>query len=522
MATAISNSNNLLPNGTKEGKLLHLLSNPLILCQAAPYLSISDILRLSATSRSFHSLVYQTPQVFRRLDLSQVKAAQFEITAIDHGGETWRNVQLDENLTEDEYKPSASKSILPYIQIQLTLLVSFYSGPIRGIFSHLSRRSVLSHVQTLILDGLAVTADLCHELIADPSGSYNVRILSILGTNNLNQHKLCATLKYACRTSRSPGTPRLKALYVMNRRSASRHELLVAPHSGRLPVAGYSQSPPLEDKGLDSLPDGPSPSNWYATHQGGERIFPVKAHIYADWAPTLQACAGIIAFDTVLCTSPRHLNSPVYDVSRAVALSAASGAVPTARALPYAVATHALGGCAACGGAPEGWVVWGTTPEPLQRGGAEEQRMREIEEDSGHRLSWEIGRFPLLLPVPRHSSNIKAAMCPPGQAVNSRTGDHGERQRADAGAGEDDAVGLARFIPRCDQCLAERYCRVCRRWWCETCFPGPVQNHFEGNGPPELVSQEPKKQQRWCKLDRDGRCWERCRSIVKSEDESDD
>jgi hypothetical protein len=82
--------------------LLHLLSNSLILCHTAPYLSVADTLRLSATCRTLRWLVQQSPQVFRRLDLTTVKRAQFDIDGIDHGGNTWRNVQLDENLTEDE------------------------------------------------------------------------------------------------------------------------------------------------------------------------------------------------------------------------------------------------------------------------------------------------------------------------------------------------------------------------------------------------------------------------------------
>jgi hypothetical protein len=82
--------------------LLHLLSNSLILCHAAPYLTITEILRLGATCRTFRFLVLQTPLVFRRLDLCGLKSAQFDMPGIDHGGQTWRNVQMDENLTEDE------------------------------------------------------------------------------------------------------------------------------------------------------------------------------------------------------------------------------------------------------------------------------------------------------------------------------------------------------------------------------------------------------------------------------------
>lgn len=90
------------PPDENQPALLLLLSNPLILCHTTPYLPVADTLSLAATSKAFRYLLYQTPQVFRYLDLSTTKSAQFDIEGIDHGGETWRNVQLDENLTEDE------------------------------------------------------------------------------------------------------------------------------------------------------------------------------------------------------------------------------------------------------------------------------------------------------------------------------------------------------------------------------------------------------------------------------------
>jgi hypothetical protein len=91
-----------LPVEIQHSALLHLLTNSLVLGHTAPYLSCYDVLNLAATSRAFRYLVYHTPQVFRRLDLCSVKTALFDIDGIDHGGETWRNVQLDENVTEDE------------------------------------------------------------------------------------------------------------------------------------------------------------------------------------------------------------------------------------------------------------------------------------------------------------------------------------------------------------------------------------------------------------------------------------
>lgn len=82
--------------------LLQLLSNSLILSQSAPYLPLASLLALGVTSKSFRALIRDSPTVFRYLDLTKVRTAQFEIAAIDHGGEVWRNVQLDENVTEDE------------------------------------------------------------------------------------------------------------------------------------------------------------------------------------------------------------------------------------------------------------------------------------------------------------------------------------------------------------------------------------------------------------------------------------
>lgn len=82
--------------------LLRLLSNPLILLETVQWLPVHSLLDLGATSKSFKQLIFHTPQVFRHLDLSPFKVAKFDTPGIDHGGQTWRNVQMDENLTEDE------------------------------------------------------------------------------------------------------------------------------------------------------------------------------------------------------------------------------------------------------------------------------------------------------------------------------------------------------------------------------------------------------------------------------------
>lgn len=109
----------MLPDEIQETAILSLLSNPLLLCHTVDFLPVSATLNLAATSREIRTLIYHTPSVFRRLDLSLVKSAQFDIDPIDQGGETWRNAQVDENVTEDEYVSHSSTVLLRFIHADL-------------------------------------------------------------------------------------------------------------------------------------------------------------------------------------------------------------------------------------------------------------------------------------------------------------------------------------------------------------------------------------------------------------------
>jgi hypothetical protein len=60
-----------------------------------------------------------------------------------------------------------------------------------------------------------------------------------------------------------------------------------------------------------------------------------------------------------------------------------------------------------------------------------------------------------------HSASLLAAMCPTGQTI---------RMRPPFIRGEEQAK--ARFIPRCYDCIRDRYCSGCHRWWCESCYVG--------------------------------------------------
>lgn len=57
--------------------LLQLLFNSLVLSHITPYLEVTDLFSLAATSRAFRYLIYHDPQVFRYVDLGKCKSLQF-------------------------------------------------------------------------------------------------------------------------------------------------------------------------------------------------------------------------------------------------------------------------------------------------------------------------------------------------------------------------------------------------------------------------------------------------------------
>lgn len=313
-----------------------------------------------------------------------------------------------------------------------------------------------------MLDRLAVTADLVHDILTD--SAYSVRILSLRECKHLNGQKLRGALQYACRTSRPEGTPRLKGLYIFGKADVPTDgtKQVATPSvpvstSGTGPAVGATWNA-RSQKALTASrisSDHGAEEPWYG--QRGWQ-FAGTSHIHLDWAQTLVACNGIIAFDAVLCAGPRHLNSPAWgkvDVDTLdAASSSASPGVPH-----WHVAQFSVGGCAGCGSAPEGWTVWG------EEGDASNTERPDAGDRRGSGAAGTdaaIGRFPLLPHLPLHSSSVKVAMCPSGQLLNAHRATYSAMQ-----------TGKARFIPRCGACLRDRYCTACHRWWCESCYIGP-------------------------------------------------
>lgn len=374
--------------------LFDALYNSLVLRNTLPYLPVSGLLNLAATCRDLRYLILQTPGVFRHVDLTRVKTAHFGTTntEAERSLSVWRNVQLSEYLTEDD----------------------FYAGPLRGIFSTLKQRDILRDVQSLILDGLSVTAELCHEIINDPT--YSVRMLSIRDVKNLNHGKLRAALAYACRSTRPEGAPRLKALYIFGSKEPSTPLLHDADTTKMSVGAGWNHK---SHKALGESLEGEADAWW---SRKGRML---SNGIDADWAQCLLACQGLISFDAVLCQGPRHRNSPAF------------GKMHLRYACNPAIATFAVGGCASCGKAPEGLMNAETT---------------------------HASALPLLSPPPILSSSVQAATTP--------------------------RPGGQAFAARCADCLRDRFCVTCNKWWCETCYEPFGHSHGVGVHEPSVTIVE--------------------------------
>ncbi|KAI1824258.1 hypothetical protein F4861DRAFT_531031 [Xylaria intraflava] len=366
-----------------------LLSNTLVLYQTIPYLPFPAIVNLAATSHSFHALLHGTPGVFRHLDLTQTK-----LRTTQQSNDARPNTRNDE-VTEDEV----------------------YSSPLRHIFSSLRRYNILGDVNTLVLDGLSVTAEFINDILVDPS--LRIHILSIRDVKNLNERKLMQALRYACRPTRPEDTPRLKGLYYFGEKNdappaaaslSPQAALVVASRGANISVVWNQKS----RHALKSTTGEREVEDWYS--QRGRMI---NKHIDDGWAETLLDCREMLRFDAVLCTGPRHQNSSAFG-------KVPITPVPAHGCRPWGVATYAVGGCAACGSAPEGFTVYGDAhPSEL----------------------------PLLSPIPLHSSTVKSATRPRAMVSESN-------QRHE-------------FVPRCAECISERYCHSCNRWWCESCYQVP-------------------------------------------------
>lgn len=293
--------------------------------------------------------------------------------------------------------------------------------------------NILQDVQTLVLDGLSVTADIVSDILTQ--SQYNVRILSIREVSHLNERKLQQALLYAIRPSRPENTPKIQGIYIFGPKAA-RPVAKARRHVHQYPAGidpSYSSSGVMHSRGAqigaqwneksgDALAEEivRGADKWYSGC--GKVITKIPS---VQWSQTLHACRGLIGFDAVMCNGPRHKYPLAGDKSQAIWYEQDSAY------LEPRIATYSMKGCHGCGSAPEMFSKFGTSS---------------------------LDRFPLLAPPPILSSTIKVAKAP--------------------FAGSPD-----KLLVRCSDCLRGRYCESCQKWWCENCYEIP--NHVQAPGSPQ-------------------------------------
>ncbi|KAI3201413.1 hypothetical protein DTO003C3_5985 [Penicillium roqueforti] len=325
-----------------------VLSNSLILDHMAPYLSVSSLMTLCSTSRRLHTMITQTPYVFRHLDLSHCRGAELStVTQAENDSQT-----------EDE----------------------IYSAPVKNIFTSLERRGILQDVRTLILDGVSVPADLVADIIL--TDRFNVNILSIRECRHLNERKLMQVLQHAVRPTRPASMPRVKGIYHFSPMHTGPRAVTRPRYRNswgtRVGTLRTSSQIPSNSDQEDEVSAESSIEQQHEWYSASGKLF--KHTPEEGWAQVLKKCEGIIAFDAALCRGPRHdLN--LYSSTTEAGTPAA---VPL---LGPAVATVALGprGCDGCHSSPEGPSIWSQSPDI---------------------------QFPLLGPPPLHSSSVAMAKRP--------------------------------------------------------------------------------------------------------------
>ncbi|PYH89285.1 hypothetical protein BO71DRAFT_337015 [Aspergillus ellipticus CBS 707.79] len=337
----------------------------------------------------------------------------------------------------------------------------YNSAPLRGVFAKLEGNSLLQDVRTLILDGLSVPASLVEEIVL--ADRFNINILSIRECRHLNERRFMQVVNHAVRPSRPKGTPRVKGIYYFTPLTHSRATVRSKYRDWwglRCSSQASCDASTSEDNTVSYGSAGSDPHRQNAWYRPSGQL--LKGNIEEDWAQTIHKCEGIIAFDAVLCRGPRHNVDFYPSLSQNQDSSQSEG-----RLLGPRLATVALGprGCEGCHTSPEGPAIWGQTSDE---------------------------HFPLLTPPPFHASSVTIAKRPVLFPVEKPT-----------------------LIVRCTECLTDRWCHRCNRWFCTDCLlhPEHVSNELS---PHQTAVRGPRSGQSSIELPHNHRfgpgvskdCWE--------------
>lgn len=272
-------------------------------------------------------LLHTTPYLLPTELLALGLCSRSYHSLITHSRSVWRHLNLS-------LSPSQQTATFTSTAIAQRTLTPRYQSELHTL---LQKPFVLRDVKTLVLDGLPATVELLHDLLN--GSTCRLQLLSIRECSTINERELMLLFQYLVRPSRET-PPSLKGCYLFG--------------------------------SMDS-PGGIFPSALKPRDTSARGRFINPAILSRDWVGILKACEGTIAFDTRLCTGPRHSGD-------------GDGFLE-----PRVANIRLAGGCAGCG----------SSPEARRRGGA----------DALPRVVYP--------PVPLLSSDIRVAC----KAAEAREGD---------------------------------------------------------------------------------------------------
>ena len=326
----MASENHALPNS-----LLDLLSNDLILRHISPYIGIRSLDSLAATSKAYKSIVYDTPHVFQHVDL----CGTHSLSWIREGGSM-----------EDEFA-----------------IFHRYDT----LFSTLESRDVMQDVRTLVLDDLVVPIRIIEDVLFNER--FQIRLLSWRLSEDGYRTRTHEGLRWLFRShfaklSCSKETLKPRGFYLFGLPSGFQEMLNMRDTMTRPEATGVTASMGAQlgagvqttNKLDDHRRDDPYSDSPYGTMGPSEHLNDTRW--VSDWPKILEACAGSISFDVVVC---RHNREDPSD--------------PGPR-----FGTIRLAGCISCGTCPEGPAYPGLSP---------------------------AAHLPLLSPPPLHSSKVEMAQC---------------------------------------------------------------------------------------------------------------
>lgn len=275
--------------------------------------------------------------------------------------------------------------------------------------AQLSIQNKLQYIWTLILDGLPDLGPLLNEVICQEH--YHVRILSLRGVPNHAHHGIRMYISRIIQRSGPRELSKLKGLYIFGPTQKWCNDYARSNiHHTAHRSTGILSSPGAQLGSAD-----PNPT-YYSDNNS------TNIHWYdGNGLMELPGLHGLSDLHIDLWQKLLHAcgDTIAFDI---VTCRHCQVRVGDEAAIPR-LATVSLKGCNTCGSCPEGPAVFGTSP---------------------------TSHLPLVAPVPLHSSSIRAAQLPPS------AGSH-----------------RPQLIARCMECLKDRWCRNCNKWWCESCYTPP-------------------------------------------------